>query len=155
MINENAGSHEWYADSINVHNIQYSDTGLFGLNITAHERCLGRVVEDMFQATTRLFYNLTDIEIESAKNNAKRKMLSNLDNTQSKASEVGRQITSYGRRIHPTELIARIEAVDEAAVRQCAQRFFYDRDYALAAIGPTIELQDYTFYRQRTWWKRY
>jgi processing peptidase subunit beta len=155
LVNENAGGHEWYADTIDVHNIQYSDTGLFGINVTAHERCLGRVIEDMFQATTRLFYNLTDIELETAKNNAKRKMLSNLDTTEKVAAEVGRQVTSYGRRIHPTELVDRIEAVDEAALQNCAQRFFYDRDYALAAIGPTIELHDYTFYRQRTWWKRY
>ena len=34
-------------------------------------------------------------------------------------------------------------------------RYFYDRDPALAAIGPILELPDYNWLRRKTYWLRY
>lgn len=65
--------------------------------------------------------------------------------------EIGRQILTIGRRMHPSEAIARINAVDRSAVAACARRFFYDKDHALAAVGPIFELQDYQFIRRRSY----
>jgi predicted Zn-dependent peptidase len=46
----------------------------------------------------------------------------------------------YGRRMHPLEMIQRIDAVDAAAVQLAAQRTFYNKDFALAAIGTHLLL---------------
>jgi processing peptidase subunit beta len=62
---------------------------------------------------------------------------------------------TYGRRIHPAEALDRVDAVDANAVKACANRYFYDRDPALAAIGPLTELPDYNWLRRRTYWLRY
>lgn len=69
--------------------------------------------------------------------------------------DIGRQMLTYGRRMHPSEMLARIESVDSAAVKACANRFFFDRDHACAAIGPLHELPDYNFIRSRSYFFRY
>ena len=43
----------------------------------------------------------------------------------------------YGRRLPKAELFARIDAVDEAAVKAVAARFLLDQDLAVAAMGDT------------------
>jgi len=148
-------SKEWWAEDISPHRIQYSDTGLFGVNWVAHERCVSRSIEEVFQATTRTVYNVSPDELEGAKNQAKVCTLEKYETPESIVKDIGFQLTNYGRRIHATELLERIESVDVNGAKSAAQRFFYDRDYALSAIGPILELHDYTFYRHRTFWKRY
>eukprot|EP00343_Euplotes_focardii_P008999 CAMPEP_0205824594 /NCGR_PEP_ID=MMETSP0206-20130828/21691_1 /ASSEMBLY_ACC=CAM_ASM_000279 /TAXON_ID=36767 /ORGANISM="Euplotes focardii, Strain TN1" /LENGTH=57 /DNA_ID=CAMNT_0053122847 /DNA_START=66 /DNA_END=239 /DNA_ORIENTATION=- len=53
------------------------------------------------------------------------------------------------------ETLARIDAVDAAAVKACANRYFYDRDHCLAAVGNCHELQDYNFHRRRSYFLSY
>jgi len=112
-------------------------------------------MDNVIYATTRLFYHCTEDQLEMAKNNVKVNLLTSLDTTDKVCEDIGRQVTCYGRRMHPQELIERIDAVDQRALNNCAQRFFYDRDIAIAAIGPIFEMMDYTWYRQRTFWRRY
>lgn len=148
-------SSEWKAESFTTFNTQYSDTGLFGLHVTAHERCVGDICDAIFWQTTQLFYRQDEDELEAAKNRLKVKYLSSLDTTDKTAEDIGRQITSYGRRIHASEMIARIDAVDCRAIKDTAGRFFYDRDFSMATIGPVMEQLEYTTYRQRTFWRAY
>jgi processing peptidase subunit beta len=69
--------------------------------------------------------------------------------------EIGRQICSHGRRIHPLETLARIDAVDIGAIKDVVNRYVYDRDLALAAYGPLHGLPDYNELRKRTYWYQY
>ena len=62
---------------------------------------------------------------------------------------------TYGRHMHLTEALQRLDAVDSVAVKQAANRFLYDRDFALACVGPVWELPDYNWLRRRTYWLRY
>lgn len=64
-------------------------------------------------------------------------------------------MVSFGRRMHPLEVLDRIDAVDESAVKGAANRFFYDRDHAMASIGPVYELPDYNALRRKSYWLRY
>ena len=63
--------------------------------------------------------------------------------------EIGRQLLQYGRRLHPTEIIARIDAVDAAAIKNIARNYFLDKDFALAAIGAVQNIPDYPWLRRR------
>src|SRR5689334_17668226 len=79
------------------------------------------------------------------------------------SEEIGRQMLQHGRRLHPTEIIARIDAVDADAAKvvahsdcrggsrpvfqAAARKYFYDKDFALAAIGPIYDLPDYNHIR--------
>jgi len=93
--------------------------------------------------------------LNEAKNNLKTTLLSHLDGSRQIADDIGRQLLTYRRRIHPSEMIARIDAVDSNAVKAVARRFFYDRDHAMAAMGPLFELPDYNWIRRRSYWLRY
>ncbi|KAK9090854.1 hypothetical protein Sjap_024031 [Stephania japonica] len=66
----------------------------------------------------------------------------------------GRLLT-YGRRIPFTELFARIDAVDTKTVKRVANRFIFDKDVAISAMGPIQSLPDYNWFRRRTYWLRY
>jgi len=107
------------------------------------------------QEFTKLCYEVDENKLIEAKNQLKMNMLAALDGSTTVAEDIGRQLLSYGRRMHPTEVIERIDAVDTAAVRQCANRYFWDRDFALSAIGNIWELPDYNWLRRRTYQIRY
>lgn len=61
----------------------------------------------------------------------------------------------YGRRVPKAELFARIDAVTPETIKAVADRFIYDQDIAIAALGDTQNLPDYTYFRRRTYWLRY
>jgi hypothetical protein len=62
------------------------------------------------------------------------------------AESIGRELLVYGRRIPKAEMFARIDAVDADTVRAVADRFIYDQDVAIAAVGDTQFLPDYNWY---------
>jgi processing peptidase subunit beta len=61
----------------------------------------------------------------------------------------------YGRRIPKAELFARIDAVTPAVLQSVAGRYIFDQDHAMAAVGDTANLPDYTWFRRRTYMLRY
>lgn len=143
------------AHSLSTFNTQYSDTGLFGVYATAEQYDLNQLMHEITRAMTSICYDIDEDKLMSAKNNLKMNLLSQHDGSTQICEEIGRQMLTYGRRMHPTELIHRIDAVDANAVKLCANRFFYDTDFALSAIGPIDELPDYNWLRRKTYWLRY
>lgn len=143
------------AHSVSAFNTQYSDTGLFGV----HTVCEGTLQEALMHyiccAITDLCYNVDEDLLDQAKTQLKMTMLSQLDGSTVVCEDIGRQVLTYGKRMHPLETLARIDAVDANAVKKCANRYFLDRDYALAAVGPIWELPDYNFLRRKTFFNRY
>jgi len=143
------------AHSITTFNTQYSDTGLFGIYGVADPTTLANLTYAMTDAITTLCYTVDEDLLAEAKNQLKMNMLTHLDGTTVVCEDIGRQLLTYGRRIHPVEVLARIDAVDKHAVKRAANRFFFDRDHALAAIGPIWELPDYTWIRGRSHFARF
>jgi processing peptidase subunit beta len=135
------------AHSVTTFNTAYSDTGLFGIYGQTDATSVAQLSAIMARAFLYLSHRLTDNQLLEAKNQLKMSLFSNLDAPTTACEEIGRQLLTIGRRIHPVEMLARIDAVDKHAVHECAQRYFYDRDHALAAIGPLHELPDYYNFR--------
>lgn len=71
------------------------------------------------------------------------------------AESIGRELLVYGRRMPKAELFARIDAVDANAIRAVADRFVYDQDMAVAAVGDVQFTPDYNWFRRRSFWMRY
>lgn len=143
------------ASRFSVLNTQYSDTGLFGISAVGHEHVVEEMMDMFFYELTRVSYECDEDTLETAKTQLKTTLLCQQDSNEMKCEEIGRHMLQYGRHIHLAETFARIDSVDINAVKNCAKRFFYDRDFALAAIGPIHEINDYAHYRRRTYWHRF
>jgi len=143
------------ADSVMTFNTQYSDTGLFGVYCVAPDVGQQRLMDIICEEITRLSYDVDGKLLEEAKNKLKVGLSTHLDGSTQIAEDIGRQLLTYGRRLHPIETLKRIDLVDTKAIRQAARRFFYDRDHALAAVGPIYELPDYNYLRRMSYWLKY
>eukprot|EP00243_Klebsormidium_subtile_P001823 TRINITY_DN133_c0_g1_i1.p1 TRINITY_DN133_c0_g1~~TRINITY_DN133_c0_g1_i1.p1 ORF type:complete len:499 (+),score=93.58 TRINITY_DN133_c0_g1_i1:87-1583(+) len=143
------------ADSFMAFNTCYRDAGLFGVYAT----CDGKVADDLGWAImhefTKLVYRVSEMDVTRAKNQLKASILMLQDGTGPRAEDIGRQLLVYGRRIPPAEMIARIDAVDANTIKRVADRFIYDKELAIASMGPTQNLADYVWFRRRTYWLRY
>jgi len=145
---------EKLASNVLCFNTQYSDTGLFGVFASGCPYTTEDLMHHITRAITNLSYNCDSVQLTAAKNQTKMALLST-DNSSMVAEDIGRQVLQYGRRMHVTEVLARIEAVDAAAIKNCATRYFYDRDHALAAVGSIYGIPDYNWIRRRSYWLRY
>lgn len=143
------------AQSIQAFNTQYSDTGLFGVYTVSNQYDLDNVMHEITTNMTGLAYGVDENLLAEAKNQLKVSMLSQLDGTAAICEDIGRQMLTYGRRMHPSEVVARIDAIDAAGVKNTATRYFYDRCHSLAAIGPIYELPDYDWIRRKSYFLRY
>ncbi|KAA3456073.1 putative mitochondrial-processing peptidase subunit beta isoform X1 [Gossypium australe] len=143
------------AESMMAFNTNYKDTGLFGVYAVAKPDCLDDLAYAIMYETTKLAYRVSEADVIRARNQLKSSLMLHIDGTSPVAEDIGRQLLTYGRRIPFAELFARIDAVDPSSVKRVANRFIYDRDIAIAAMGPIQGLPDYNWFRRRTYWNRY
>merc|ERR1719263_824177 len=106
----------------------------------------------VMESLVRLCHKTTEEEVTRARNQLKTTMVAHLDGSMAVSEDIGRQLLTYGRRLTPAEVFARIDAVDADAVRATAMQFIHDQDLAIAATGPIHELPDYTWHRRLTYW---
>lgn len=144
------------ADSYMAFNTNYADTGLFGVYATAD--AAGKVDDlawAIMQDVASLSYTVDGAALARGKAALKASLLYAADGPAGVAEEIGRQLLVYGRRVPLAEMFARIDAVTPGAVQAAAQRFICDNDVAIAALGDTQNLPDYTYFRRRTYMLRY
>ncbi|GJQ15632.1 hypothetical protein GpartN1_g7423.t1 [Galdieria partita] len=141
--------------SVMSYNTTYTDTGLFGVYAVAEPVELDDVGYAVLHELVRACFKVEEADLQRAKVQLKTNLLGQLDNTTAEAEEVGRQLLVYGRRIPLLEMFARIDAVDISTLKRVANRYIYDRDPAVAAMGPIFTLPDYNWIRRRTFWNRY
>lgn len=143
------------AESFMAFNTNYSDAGLFGVYAVAKPDKLSDLSWAIMHEVGRLIYRVAEDDVVRARNQLKSCLLLHLDGTSAIAEDIGRQLLTYGRRLPLVELFARIDAVDAATVRRVAKRFIFDKEVAIAAMGPTQDLPDYNWFRRRTYWLRF
>ncbi|CAA0830016.1 Probable mitochondrial-processing peptidase subunit beta [Striga hermonthica] len=143
------------AESFMAFNTNYYDTGLFGVYAIAKPDCLDDLAYAIMYELTRLCYRVSEADVIRARNQLKSCLLLHIDGTSPVAEDIGRQLLTYGRRMPYAELFARIDAVDASTVKRVANRFIFDRDVAISAMGPIQGLPDYNWFRRRTYWLRY
>ncbi|XP_027908499.1 probable mitochondrial-processing peptidase subunit beta, mitochondrial [Vigna unguiculata] len=143
------------AESMMAFNTNYKDTGLFGVYAVAKKDCLDDLSYAIMYETTKLAYKVSQDDVIRARNQLKSSLLLHIDGTSPVAEDIGRQLLTYNRRIPFAELFARIDAVDASTIKRVANRFIYDKDIVIAAMGPVQRLPDYNWFRRRTYWNRY
>ncbi|PIN02419.1 Mitochondrial processing peptidase, beta subunit, and related enzymes (insulinase superfamily) [Handroanthus impetiginosus] len=143
------------AESMMAFNTNYKDTGLFGVYAAAKPDCLDDLAYAIMYEMTKLCYRVSEADVIRARNQLKSSLLLHIEGTSPVAEDIGRQLLTYGRRIPYAELFARIDAVDASTVKRVANRFIFDKDVAISAVGPIQGLPDYNWFRRRTYWLRY
>ncbi|XAR71291.1 Ubiquinol--cytochrome-c reductase [Bertholletia excelsa] len=143
------------AESVMAFNTNYKDTGLFGVYAVAKGDCLDDLGWAIMHEMTKLCYRLSEDDVTRARNQLKSSLILHIDGTSPVAEDIGRQLLTYGRRIPFAELFARIDAVDASTVKRVANRFIFDKDIAISAMGPIQGLPDYNRFRRWTYWLRY
>lgn len=143
------------AHSVSTFNTTYKDTGLFGVYAVAEPTSLFELSSTALYEMVRLAHNTSDEEVERAKVALKTQLLGGLDGTTAVCEDIGRQVLSYGRRMSPAEVSARVDAVSAASVKAAARAFVLDKDVAVAGLGNVHELPDINWMRRRTHWLRY
>lgn len=145
------------ANSYMAFNTNYNDAGLFGVYAIAdHTKSdLEDLAWSIMYNITALCYNVSDDDVARARNQLKASMLYAQDGSTGMAEDLGRSLLVYGRRMPKAEMFARIDAVDAETIKAVAQKFILDQDIAVASLGDTQSLPDYTWLRRRTYWLRY
>jgi processing peptidase subunit beta len=151
----NAYNTEGLGKGFNTFNCQYSDTGLFGVYYQGYATRMQRASWYVLEEIRRLAYNIDEKALHNAKASLISSLCTALDGSTVRCEDVGRQVLTLGRRIHPLEAIQRVENVKISDIQAVAKRYFWDRDFAIAAIGPTWELPDYLWMRRRTYAARF
>ncbi|KAJ8433220.1 hypothetical protein Cgig2_023172 [Carnegiea gigantea] len=117
--------------------------------------CLDDLSYAIMHEVSKLSYRVTEDDVIRARNQLKSSLIRRCYGISGVAEDIGQQLLTYGRRIPFAELFARIDAVDASAVKHAADRFLFDKDIAIAAMGPIKGLPDYNWFRRRTYWLRY
>lgn len=143
------------AHAISTFNTTYKDTGLFGVYSVGEPTKQWELMSNIMYELVRLSYNTSEEEVERAKTQLKTSLLGGLDGSTAVCEDIGRQMLTYGRRLSPAEILARVDAVDASAVRAAARAFINDKEVAVAGVGHIHELPDINWFRRRTYWLRY
>lgn len=144
------------AEKVMAFNTSYSDTGLFGVYTIGYPVGQQMMFHRLTEELIRFSYEVDEQLMDMAKKNLMMTILTHqLDGSTSVAEDIGRQLLTYGRRVHPLETYQRIEAVDTNAIKAVARRVMYDRDHAMAALGNLHEVPNYMWLRERSYWNRF
>jgi len=135
-------------------NTCYTDTGLWGCYFVTEAMQIDDMLFCLQEEWMRLCSNVTEFEVQRAKNLLKTNMMLMLDGSTPICEDIGRQLLCYGRRIPLSEIDARIDAVDAQAIRDVCMKYIYDKCPAIAAVGPVEQLPDYNRVRSGMYWLR-
>jgi processing peptidase subunit beta len=142
------------AHGFQAFNTCYKDTGLWGCYFVSDPLKIEQFLFNLQHEWMRLCTNVTDAEVERAKNTLRTNMLLQLDGTTPICEDIGRQMLCYDRRLPLHELEARIQSVDAETIKEVCMHYIYDRCPAVAAVGPVEQLPDYTRIRGSMYWLR-
>jgi len=144
---------EELAHSFSSFNTCYNNTGIFGAYFVAEPSKLIDMTRAIFAEWQRIGNNVSQREVERAKNRLKASILMSYDGNQQIAEDIGRQVLTLGRRMSPAEIFLRINAVTVEDVRRVVTSYCEDVEPAVAAIGPTEQFPDYNWVKAWTFWR--
>jgi predicted Zn-dependent peptidase len=126
----------------------YRDCGLFGIYAGTGEEEASELVPVLCDETMRLEEGFTPVELARAKAQIKAGLLMSLESTSARCEQMAQHMLIHGTPFDPAEVVRRIEAVDDAAIRRVVTRW-RSAPPTLAALGPVGRLEDFERLRTR------
>jgi predicted Zn-dependent peptidase len=127
----------------------YTDTGLFGIYAGTGEKETRELVPVVCDELLQMIEQPLEEELARARAQLEASLMMALESCFAQSEELARQLLIFGRRIPPDEIVARIDAVDESALRRVGRRLLTGGGPTLAAIGPLQQLPDLESIRRR------
>jgi predicted Zn-dependent peptidase len=126
----------------------YRDGGLFGVYAGTGEAEVAELVPVLCEEAIRLEDGLTPVELNRAKTQMKAGLLMSLESTAARCEQLAQHLLIYGTPFDPTEIVRRVEEVDDAAIRRVVARW-RSAPPTLAALGPLSRLEEFDRVRER------
>ena len=114
----------------------FADTGVFGLYAGTSPDDVAELMPVLSGELGRLGEDASEEEVARSRAQIKAGLMMGLESSSSRAEQIARQYMIHGRVLPIEELVARVDAVDAAAIRQYAARLLKGPGLALSAIGP-------------------
>jgi predicted Zn-dependent peptidase len=127
----------------------YNDTGLLGIYAGTGEKETEELLPVVCDEFLQLIDQPGEEELARARAQLKASLMMALESCFAQSEELARQLLIFGRRIPQDEIIAKIDAVDEAAIRRVGRRLLGDGVPTLTALGPLARLPDLDAVRRR------
>jgi predicted Zn-dependent peptidase len=120
----------------------YLDGGLFGIYAGTGEDGLAELLPVLCDELGRATADIHPDELARAKAQLRAGMVMSLESTAARAEQLARQVSIYDRPLAMEEMIARVDAVDRAAVEGVIARLLRSAP-TVAAVGPIGGLEEY------------
>jgi predicted Zn-dependent peptidase len=127
----------------------YNDTGVLGIYAGTGEKETAELMPVVCDELLKLIERPGAEELARARAQLKASLMMALESCFAQSEELARQLLIFGRRIPQDEIIAKIDAVDEAAVRRVGRRLLTGGLPTLTALGPLAHLPDLDAVRRR------
>ena len=126
--------------SIGASGSAYADGGLLIIDAGTAAASVPELCRVIEAETAALVADPTEAEIARARAQLKAGLLMALESCHAVCEDLARQLLCLGRRVPTAEVLAKVDAVDAAAVRRVGERLFRGRPTTRAAIGPLKKL---------------
>ncbi len=113
----------------------YTDGGLFGVYAGTGQGDIKTLVPLVSEQIEKLAHQVDGVEIARARAQIKAGILMSLESTSSRCEQLARQMMVFGRPLPVEEITAKVDAVDEDALKQVAERFLASPP-TLTTLGP-------------------
>lgn len=122
-------------------NTQYSDVSLFGLYL---QTTPGDLVPHTINSVTNFVNRLKAIPdlLEPSRDQLKSALLAQYEGSEAINLEVCRQVISHGRRLHPTEVLDRINNVNQDDIARITKEWFDFDKLSGAVVGIAEDVPD-------------
>ena len=120
----------------------YRDGGLFGIYAGTGEEEAAELVPALCEEARKLEDGLSGVELARAKTQLKAGLLMSLESTSARCEQLAQHLLIHGTPFDPAEIVRRIEAVDDAAIRRVVARWRAGPP-TLTALGPLSRLEDF------------
>ena len=135
--------------SIYAFSHSFRDAGLVGIYSGTGEDKAGEIAPLVAAEIEAMAIGATEEEAARARAQLKASLLMGLESPHARCELMAGHLYAYGRVLGVDELIAKVDAVDAAALRTFAQRICETGNPAIAAVGPVKRLESRDRFAQR------
>jgi predicted Zn-dependent peptidase len=120
----------------------YSDTGLFGVYAGTGEAEVAELIPVLCEEIRRLGGGFDAAELQRARAQLKAGLLMSLESTTARCEQQAGHMLVFGQPLDLNDMVARIDAVDDAAVGRVARRLLHAPP-TVTALGPVGRIEPY------------